>query len=110
MMPENQEMEQAENQVIVSEAEMTKQQLIQLKNNTDPQKWVFIEEIKMLAEQHNDHSHSTLDAIVRNSQKTIQELFYIKYDLSLTGLIVTDLLINFRDISIVCNFQCAIKN
>lgn len=82
-----------------SETELTKQRLIQLKNNTDPQKWVFIQEIKTLAEQHNDYSHSTLEAILRNSQKTIQELFYIKYELSLTGLIVTDLLINFRDIS-----------
>lgn len=97
--PGAREMEQTPEQVIYSETELTKQRLIHLKNNTDPQKWVFIEEIKKLAEQQNDFSHSTLDAIVRNSQKTIKDLFYIKYELSLTGLIVTDLLINFRDIS-----------
>jgi hypothetical protein len=82
----------------LSDAERTTQTILQLKNSTDPQKWTFIEEIKSLAEQQNNYSYSTLEAIVSNSQKTIQDLFYIKYDLSLNGLIVTDLLINFRDI------------
>ena len=82
----------------MTEMELTRQRFLQLKNSTDPQKWTFIEEIKSLAEQQNNYSYSTLEAIVSNSQKTIQDLFYIKYDLSLNGLIVTDLLINFRDI------------
>ena len=94
-----QEVGTSNQQMALSEMELSRQQLIQLKNNTDPQKWVFIEEIKTLAEQQSDYSHSTFEAIVRNAQKTIQDLFYIKYDLSLNGLIVTDLLINFRDIS-----------
>jgi len=88
-------------QKVLSEMDIQRQQLIQLKNNTDPQKWTFIQEIQALAEQQNNYSYSTLESIVINSQKSIQDLFYIKYDLSLNGLIVTDLLINFRDICIM---------
>lgn len=88
-----------QDQIKLSEIEVNRQLLIQLKNNTDPQKWKFIEEIKTIAEQQNNSSFSNMDAIFQNSQKSIQDLFYIKYDLSLNGLIVTDLLINFRDIS-----------
>lgn len=89
-------------QIKKREIEMKRQYLIQLKNNTDPNKWKFIEEIKTLAEQQNNFSFSTMEAIVRNSQKNLQDLFYVKYDLSLNQLIVTDLLINFRDISRFC--------
>ena len=78
---------------------MNHQLYLQLQNNTDPQKWLFIQEIKLLAEQQNNYQHSTMEAIVRNTRKSIQDLFYIKYDLSLNTLQVTDLLINFRDIS-----------
>ena len=85
-------------QTQLNEREMSRQFLIQLKNSTDPQKWNFIEEIKALAEQQNNYQHSTMEAILMNSQKSIHDLFYIKYDLSLNTLIVTDLLINFRDI------------
>ena len=88
-----------QDQTKLSEIEVNQQLLIQLKNNTDPQKWKFIEEIKILAEQQNNFIFSNMDAIFQNSQKTINDLFYIKYDLSLNSLIVTDLLINFRDIS-----------
>ena len=94
--------EETEEQMKKREIENRKQFLIQLKNNTDPKKWKFIEEIKILAEQQNNFSYSTMEAIVNNSRKSIQDLFYIKYDLSLNGLIVTDLLINFRDISRFC--------
>lgn len=86
-----------ENQLL-SDMEMNRQFLFQLKNSTDPQKWNFIEEIKALAEQQNNFQHSTMEAILNNSQKSLHDLFYIKYDLSLNTLIVTDLLINFRDI------------
>lgn len=88
-----------QDQTKLSEIEVNQQLLIQLKNNTDPQKWKFIEEIKILAEQQNNFIFSNIDAFFQNSQKTINDLFYIKYDLSLNSLIVTDLLINFRDIS-----------
>jgi len=85
----------------MSEVEYARHTYLTLKSNTDPQKWTFIEEIRNLAEQQNNYNYSTMQAIISNSQKSIQDLFYIKYDLSLNGLIVTDLLINFRDI---CKF------
>ena len=82
----------------MSQEEMNWHFLQQLRSQTDPNKWKFIEEIKSLAEQQNNYQHSTMTAVIQNSQKSIQDLFYIKYDLSLNTLIVTDLLINFRDI------------
>lgn len=94
--------QETQEEVKKREIEESRKFLIQLKTNTDPKKWKFIEEIKILAEQQNNLSYSTMEAIVANSQKSIQDLFYIKYDLSLNGLIVTDLLINFRDISRFC--------
>lgn len=89
----------------MSEVEYARHTYLTLKSNTDPQKWTFIEEIRNLAEQQNNYNYSTMEAIISNSQKSIQDLFYIKYDLSLNGLIVTDLLINFRDI---CKFYISI--
>jgi mRNA-degrading endonuclease HigB of HigAB toxin-antitoxin module len=91
-------MVQGQDNPTLTDMEMNRQFLFQLKNSTDPQKWNFIEEIKALAEQQNNFQYSTMEAIINISQKSLHDLFYIKYDLSLNTLIATDLLINFRDI------------
>ena len=97
--PVEQNIKQNQTQMKLKEMEINRELLIHLKNTLDPRKWKFIEEIKDLAEKQKNYLFSDMDGIIQNSQKSLLDLFFIKYDLSLNGLNLTDLLINFRDMS-----------
>ena len=81
------------------------QQAIELsqrfKDTIDPYKWQFIMDIQELANEQGIEGLASMNAIVELSQKSIKDLFLMKYELSISPLSVREFLINFKEIGSV---------
>ena len=73
--------------------------LYKLKNTLDPQKWDLLNEIYILGHQQKNKIFSSYQFTIENYNKSVQDLFMIKYELSLNLLNNFDLIMNFRNIS-----------
>lgn len=65
----------------------------------DPDKQQFIEEILNLANMVNNPALSSPENILILFNKTYEELFFIKYELTIQTIDPLDLFINFKTIS-----------
>lgn len=70
-------------------------------SNQDPGKQKFIDEILNLAKMLNIQILNTPQQILFLFQKSYEELFFIKYELTIRSIEPIDLFINFKTISII---------